>query len=297
MEAPYPTPTILTMPNPEVDVVIGPTASGKSAYAIDLALQEKGEVVSADARQVYRGFPVTTAQVTSEEMRGVPHYLLNIVDIEETYTAARFVQDAERAIATIHARGKRPIVAGGTMFYVDALIWEGYLPAPVPPQPKLREQWESLPTEAIVRLLAQRDPERARAIGLNRPRLIRALEIHETLGTIPRRTNLAPRYRVRIHLLQWPWEVLAQRIRLRVEQRIDAMLEEIEQQRHRLTPERARRLGFDWTLTLAYLEGACTREALIDALTRADMRYARRQMRWWKVSIPRLAAFGLVRVS
>ena len=296
-DAPYPPPTILAMPDPEVDIIIGPTASGKSAYAIDLALLEGGEVVSADARQVYRGFPITTAQISPEEMRGIPHHLMNIVDIEETYTAARFVQDATRAITVIRARGRRPIVAGGTMFYVDALVWKGYLPAPVPPQPKLRQQLEALSTETLLQLLSQRDPERARAIGPNRPRLIRALEIHEVLGAIPRRTQLAPRYRVRIHLLTWPWEVLAQRIHARVEQRIDAMVEEIRRERHRLTPERARRLGFDWTLTLEYLAGTRTKEELIEALARADMRYARRQMRWWKAALPRLAAFGLDPVS
>lgn len=289
VSAPFPAPIVWGEAEPEVEVVIGPTASGKSAYAIALAQRENGEVVSADSRQVYKGFTFTTAKVLPEEMQGVPHHMMDMADIEEMYTAGRYAKEAQEVVRDILARGKRPVITGGTMFYVEALLWEGYLPAEVPPNLPLRHKLEQRTTEELLDLLARRDPERAAAIGPNRPRLVRALEILERLGAIPRRELLTPRWRARFHYLIWPREELERRIRARVEARLDAMLEEIRNEQHRLTPERARRLGFDWTLTLAHLQGRLSREELIEALTCADLRYAKRQERWWKRFIPSTA--------
>ncbi len=120
------------MSKPKIVVVVGPTASGKTGLAIELAKKFDGEVVSADSRQVYRGMDIGTAKVTEEEMDGIPHHLLDVADPTDVYTAADFKRDAEAAVAGILARGKLPIVAGGTFFYIDTLLGRVRLPEVMP---------------------------------------------------------------------------------------------------------------------------------------------------------------------
>src|SRR5262249_26044645 len=103
-------------------IIVGPTASGKSALAVSLAKKFNGEVISADSRQIYRGLNLGTGKITKKEMRGIPHHLLDIASPKKNYTAADFVRDGERAIKDIQARGKRVIICGGTGFYIDALM-------------------------------------------------------------------------------------------------------------------------------------------------------------------------------
>src|SRR3990167_7015519 len=127
--------------------IAGPTASGKSSRAVEEALKRGGEVISVDSRQVYRGLNIGTEKITEEEMRGVPHHLIDIRDPRETYSAGDFVADATRLIQEISVRGKLPILVGGTHFYFDALI-RG-LPTGTAPNPQLREELEALPTEEL----------------------------------------------------------------------------------------------------------------------------------------------------
>jgi len=125
----------------KIIVIVGPTASGKTGLAIELAKKFDGEVISADSRQVYRGLDIGSAKVTPKETDGVPHHLLDVADPKEVYTAADFKRDALLAIDDIIARGKLPIICGGTFFYIDALLGKTSLPD-VEPDEELRAELE-----------------------------------------------------------------------------------------------------------------------------------------------------------
>ena len=167
-------------------VIVGPTSSGKSDLAVELALEFNGEVISADSRQVYKGLDIASGKITKEEMRGIPHHLLSIADpSKEVFTVSDFVEHAGNAIRDIVNRGKLPIIAGGTMFYIDALLGNTNIPE-VPPNPKLRQELEQRGEASLFEELMLKDSKRAMAIGdKNKRRLIRALEIVEELGKVP----------------------------------------------------------------------------------------------------------------
>jgi tRNA dimethylallyltransferase len=273
----------MSMSKQKAIAVVGPTASGKSALAITLAKEIHGEVISADSRQVYEGFDTTTAKVTPKEMLGIPHHLLDIAPIEREYTVADFVHDGKAAITSIAAKGAIPIIAGGTGFYIDALLFGQSLPQ-VPPNQVLRASLTTMTTDTLFAMLQAKDPHRAATIEQqNKQRLIRALEIVDTLGVVPPQATMsdAPYDTLWIGIL-WQRDELIQRIHERVLHRVDNMITEISNEKNRLTPQIASRLGFDFTLTLSYVEGAMTKDALIDALTQKDAAYARRQMTWFK---------------
>ena len=132
---------------------MGPTASGKSSRAVEEALKRNGEIISVDSRQVYRGLDIGTEKITTEEMRRVPHHLIDIRDPAENYSAGEFVADATRLINEISGRGKLPILAGGTHFYFNALLHG--LPTGVDANPALREELEKLSTEELAARVAQ----------------------------------------------------------------------------------------------------------------------------------------------
>ncbi|MFZ2500643.1 MAG: tRNA (adenosine(37)-N6)-dimethylallyltransferase MiaA, partial [Minisyncoccia bacterium] len=131
-----PSPSMVEQTKESIFCIAGPTASGKSSRAITEALARNGEIISVDSRQVYRGLNIGTEKITTEEMRGVPHHLIDIREPSENYSAGDFVTDATRLITEIHARGKLPILVGGTHFYFDALI--NGLPTGVDANPVLR---------------------------------------------------------------------------------------------------------------------------------------------------------------
>jgi tRNA dimethylallyltransferase len=166
-------------------VVVGPTASGKTALAIDLCEQHEGEIVSADSVQVYRHFEIGTGKPSAEERARVPHHLIDVVEPSEPMDAARFAELAQLAILDIRARGKRPIVCGGTFLWVRALI-HGLVPAP-PADPALRARHQARVAEVgrsgLHEDLARVDAEAARRLSPNDyVRVSRALEVHELTG-------------------------------------------------------------------------------------------------------------------
>lgn len=170
---------------PKVIVIVGPTASGKTALAIELAKACSGEVISADSRQVYKRLDIGTEKVTATEMDGVPHHLIDIVDTDSVYSATDFKRDADIAIHDIAARGKTPIIAGGTFFYIDILL--GRITSPeVPPNAALRTELETKTTDELYAQLHTLDPRRAADIDSDNPRrLMRAIEIATALGSVP----------------------------------------------------------------------------------------------------------------
>jgi len=277
---------------PVLVVVLGPTAVGKSGIAVDLARRFDGEVIGGDSIQVYRGFDIGTDKPDAEARRGVPHHLIDIVDPEVQYTAADFVRDALAAARGIAARGRLPIVAGGTGLYLKALL-DGLFPGPGR-DPAVRAALEAEAREkgldALFRRLEAVDPEYARKIrDRDRIRIIRALEVHAATGRPIsehfRATESPVRGRTVIRLgLTLDRETLVRRIDARVERMFArGLVEEVRGLIGRGVPESAppfRALGYRHVLRL--LKGEIGRPDAV-ALTKTDTRqYAKRQMTWFR---------------
>ncbi|MDA8179579.1 MAG: tRNA (adenosine(37)-N6)-dimethylallyltransferase MiaA [Deltaproteobacteria bacterium] len=270
-------------------VVSGPTASGKSALALALAREFPVEIVNADSLQVYRHFDIGTAKPTVAERGEVPHHLIDVADPDEPYDAGRYVRDAERAIGEIRARGKVPMLVGGTGMYIRALL-RGL--DPLPSDPRVREElsrrWEVEGGAALHATLARIDPETsAKVHPSDRLRILRALEIAAVAGIPPSRARAAwsvpePRHAC-LFLALWPdRETLYRRIDARTEEMFRRGL--VEEVRGLLAR------GFDRTLkpmmALGYrqaaahlLDGVPLPET-IEAVKRDTRRYAKRQVTW-----------------
>ncbi len=274
---------------PPVVAVVGPTAAGKSDVAVELALALRGEVVNADAMQLYRGMDVGTAKLSVDQRRGVRHHLLGVLDVQETASVARFQESARAAIADIRARKKVPVLVGGSALYVRAVLDRFEFPGT---DPAVRSRLEAELAEAgparLHRRLAAVDPAAAAAIAAsNGRRVVRALEVVTLTGrpftaTLPRRDYAEP-LTVQVGL-DVPREVLDARIADRVDRMwAGGLVEEVRRLaaaglREGLTASRA--LGYSQVLRL--LDGDCTAaEARADTV-RATRRFARRQDTWFR---------------
>ena len=191
------------MPSKKILVIVGPTASGKTRMAVELAKAHNGEVVSADSMQIYRRMDIGTAKPTAEEMDGVPHHMIDVADPEEDFSVARYVELASACVDDILARGKLPIVAGGTGLYVDSLL-SGRTFAAFSPESALRKELEEELAErggeAMLEELSRVDPEAAARLHPNdHKRIVRALEVYRSTGKTISEHNretqaLPPRY-------------------------------------------------------------------------------------------------------
>jgi tRNA dimethylallyltransferase len=267
----------------KIVVIVGPTASGKTSLAIQLARLFGGEVVSADSRQVYRGLDIGTDTVTEAEMQGVSHHLIDVTEASVVYTAADFVRDADIAIADIAARGKLPIVVGGTFFYIDVLLGHRTL-AGVPANSALRAELGTLSTEELHRKLADVDPTFAEQVDAHNPRrLIRALEIVTAKGTVP---MFVPqqRYDTRIIGINVPLEILRERINTRLDETLArGLVEETKQLlRDGISKSRFNEIGLEYRVVRAYLDGAYSYEEMRTVLKQKICQYAKRQRTWLK---------------
>ena len=265
--------------------IAGPTASGKSSRAVEEALARDGEIISVDSRQVYRGLDIGTEKIGTEEMRGVPHHLIDIRDPEENYSAGDFLGDATHLIEEISARGKLPILAGGTHFYFDALLHG--LPKGVDANPALRAELEKLPTEELYARVRSADARRANELDpQNRRRLVRALEIIERHGKVPARSNLATKYEVEWIIIDPPRGELRERIDARLASALArGLIEEVRHTRERVGLSgqgdlRLNELGLEYRIIGEYLRGERTEATLIPALSSKLWHYARRQKAW-----------------
>jgi tRNA dimethylallyltransferase len=264
-----------------ITIVCGPTASGKTARAIALAKERHGEVISVDSRQVYRMLDIGTEKSTLEEREGIPHHLIDIRDPKETYSAGDFVEDASALIEDIHARGFHPILAGGTHFYFDALLHG--VPKNTPMNESLRDALAPLSNQELLERIEDRDPERASELDPhNRRRLIRALEIIELHGKVPKRQNNSP-YDTTIEYVDPGQEELDKRLRTRLKQAFDkGLLEEVANVRTYVGDTRLNELGLEYKIVGEFLRGEREEETLEDALYAKLRQYARRQRAWLK---------------
>lgn len=270
---------------PKVVTVVGPTASGKTGLAIELAETYNGEVISADSRQVYRRLDIGTAKATQEEMRGIPHHCIDIVDIDTIYTGQDFVRDAGQAITDIASRGKVPIIAGGTFFYLE-LLRGSMQAAPVPPNYPLRKELELMDTETLFLKLKTQSPERAARIDPhNRRRLIRALEITEALGEIPTPpTAQRSPYNVFSIGLSIEKEVLRNRFSKRAHEWLEnSFQKEVEDLlTSGVSRQRLAEIGFEYTLMLSYIDGEIDKAEFTQRFIEKNWQYARKQLTWLK---------------
>ncbi len=272
---------------PPILCIAGPTASGKSARAIAEALKprgspfgEGGEIISVDSRQVYRGLDIGTEKISASEMHGVPHHLIDIREPEETYSAGDFVADATRLIREITARGKVPILVGGTHFYFDALLTG--LPAKVDANPALRAELEELTTEELYARVCAKDTRRAKELDpKNRRRLIRALEIIDTKGSVPARPKGAPTYAVEWIVINPSKDELCARIDTRLASAFTrGLVDEVWRVRERVGDARLNELGLEYKIIGEYLHGERSEASLLPTLSTKLWQYARRQKAW-----------------
>lgn len=269
---------------PRILAIVGPTASGKSDLAVQAAELFNGEVVSADSRQVYRGLDLGTGKMNREEMRGVPHHLIDVADPTDTFTVTDFKAQAEKAITEIVARGKLPIICGGTGLYVDTLINNLEIPE-VPPNAELRDKLSDLSTHELFKMLSEKDPERADAIDKNNPRrLVRALEIVEALGKVPPLTYESPMYDPLFVGISIPKDILEMRIKRRLRGRIEAgMIQEAENLHAQgLSWDRMESLGLEYKYLALHLQGKLNAEEMETELGKAIIDYSKRQMTWFR---------------
>ncbi len=266
-------------------VIVGPTASGKSAFAIRLAKKVRGEVISADSRQVYRCMDIGTGKVTKKEMANIPHHIISVADPKRQYSVIQYQRDAREALFDILARGTTPIICGGTGYYIDILV-DGTVLPPVPPNSALRKRLEVMSTDELFTLLKKRDPSRAQTIDAKNPRrLIRALEIVEALGKVPVQENTPlPTIHFKWIGIDLPDEKLKERIHQRLLSRMrGGMLAEVKRlHTHGLSWKRLENFGLEYRWLARYLQNKITREEMLTKLEMDIWHYAKRQRTWFK---------------
>lgn len=264
----------------KIIVILGQTATGKSDLAVKIALglshgrgkKILGEIISADSRQVYKNLDIGTGKITKKEMRGVPHYLLDVVSPKKKFTVVEYKQLAEEKILDILSRGKVPIICGGTGFYIDAVV-KGVIFPEVPPDDKLRKKLSLLNSRELLITLTKLDKNRARTIDKNnKVRLIRAIEIARALGKVPSLVSKKPKYDFIQIGLTLPNENLKINITKRVKKMFtDGLLKEIKLlKKSGISNKKLKELGFEYYNP--------TEESVITG----SIKYAKRQMTWFK---------------
>ena len=266
---------------------MGQTASGKSELAVKLAKKIDGEIISADSRQAYKGLNIGSGKITKKEMRGIRHYLLDVANPKWTFTVSKYQKLAKKAIQKILSKGKMPIICGGTGLYIDALIYDYYLPE-VAPQLKLRKELEKLSTEELFRKLQKLDFHRAKNIDENnRRRLIRALEIVLITGkTVPKLKEREVGFDVlKIGIKKSP-EELKSLIKKRLLKRLkQGMIKEVKSlyEKQKISWQRLDDLGLEYRYVSRYLRNIISRKEMIEAIEKESWQYAKRQITWFKM--------------
>ncbi len=270
--------------NPHIIVVAGPTASGKSDFAVELALKHNGEIISADSRQVYKGLDIGTGKITQPEMKNIPHHMLDIVNINDEFSVATFKALATPILQDILARNKTPIICGGTGQYIDALIYDVETPK-VGPNHELRKVLESKNEDELFAELAGKDPYRADTVDrYNKVRLIRALEIVHELGFVPPLHTPTLLYETEFYLMSPSRDILRTRIEERLKKRLAiGMIEEVKNiYEQGFDSEKMKRFGLEYESIAKYLEGKITEEEMKQDIITKSMQYVKRQETWNK---------------
>ncbi len=268
----------------KVIVILGQTATGKSDLAVKIAQKVNGEIISADSRQVYKGLDIGTGKITKKEMKGVPHHLLDVVNPKKRFSVQEYQVSTNLAIRDIVAKGRIPILCGGTGFYIDAVI-KGMILPEVPPNKKLRKNLETKSVEALFGILKKLDKARAKSIDAkNKVRLIRAIEIATVLGKVPKIQEIKPKYNFIKIGLYLPSDKLQEKIKNRLIKRTKSgMLHEAQKLRKIGLPfKRMEELGLEYKYMALHLQGKISKQQMIENLNTEIYQYAKRQMTWFK---------------
>ncbi|MDZ4231781.1 MAG: tRNA (adenosine(37)-N6)-dimethylallyltransferase MiaA [Candidatus Pacearchaeota archaeon] len=265
-------------------VLVGPTASGKSALGVRLAKKFSGEVVSADSRQVYVGLDLGSGKITTEEMRGVPHHLLSLASPRRRFTVAQFQKQATRTISGILKRNHLPFLVGGSRLYIDSILKNTSFPE-VRPDTKLRGQLEKKTPAALFSQLKKLDPRRARHIDANnKRRLIRAIEIVLRTGKVVPEMR-TPRMREDVLLLgiAIQEQKLKENITKRLAKRLHhGMVSEVRKLHDSgLSFKRLESFGLEYRHVAQYLQGKISKEEMQEKIVRDSLRLAKLQLKWF----------------
>lgn len=271
---------------PKVIAIVGPTASGKTSMSIELAKQIDSEIISADSRLVYKGFDIASAKPTIEERQGIPHYLIDVVEPEFDYSAGNYYDDAKQTIYEILAKGKTPIIVGGTGLYFKILLENYNLPR-VEANYELRELLNLREKDDLLEELKQLDKVTyKRLFDSNKRRIVRALEIIKVLGKpisemdIEKEPEFDVEWKIpKMESREWLYD--------RINKRVDIMVEQglIDETKY-LLKKHGRIKNFVCTIgyqeILSYLDGECSLEEALDKLKQHSRNYAKRQLTWFR---------------
>ena len=277
---------------PRIVVITGPTATGKTRLGVLLAKQLGGEVVSADSMQIYRRMDIGTAKPTAAEMQGVPHHLIDVAEPEESWSAAKFVDAATAACLDIISRGRLPIVVGGTGLYIDSLVQGrsfGAVDETGGTRRELEERFEEIGGAAMLRELAQLDPERAaRLHPADKKRIVRAYEVYlltgRTITELDRESReREPAFDAKYIILGWAERgELYRHIDARVDEMVaQGLFEEVEALLGSgLGPDTTAMQAIGYKEAAEAQRGECSREEAVEKIKRETRRYAKRQLTW-----------------
>lgn len=267
-------------------VILGQTASGKTDLSIKIAKKYNGEVVSADSRQVYKKMDIGSGKITKKEMKGVPHYLLDVASPKKRFTVAEYQKLSLKAINKIHKKNKLALLVGGTGFYIQSVV-DGIVIPEVKPDWKLRKKLEKKSNEELFLMLKKIDPERAKTIDRHNPRrLIRALEIILKTGKAVPALNYTkkPNFNILILGIKKEPDELKILIKKRLLKRLEqGMVKEVSGL-HKLgvSWKRLEEFGLEYRFVAQYLQNKITHEEMINKIQKESENFAKKQMTWFK---------------
>lgn len=269
----------------KVIAIVGATASGKTAYSIELAKKINGEIISADSRLVYKGFDIGTAKPTKQERQGIPHHLIDIVEPEFDYSAGLFQKQAREVILEINSRGNVPIIVGGTGLYIDILLKNFDLPQ-IPPNKDFRKNLANTDVHYLFELLKNKDSEAAESIDSNdRKKIIRALEIIATTGKPLKQSRGILQQEFDIQWIGRNFD----RITLynRINSRVDTMFEQglLDEtknllEKHGKIPNLINTIGY--REVIGYIDNKYSLDEAKELLKKNTRNYAKRQLTWFR---------------
>ena len=267
----------------KIIIILGQTATGKSDLAARIAKKLGGEIISADSRQVYKGFDIGSGKITKKEMRGVFHYLLDVASPKRQFSAAKYKKLADNKIIKIYKTGKIPFIVGGSGFYIQTIV-DGLVLPKVEPNNKLRKELEKKSAKKLFSMLKKLDKNRAKKIEKDNPRrLIRAIEIAKVLGKTPKlKTN--SEYEALQIGLKLPDKKLKNNIHKRLISRIRrGMISEVKKLHAKnISWKRLESFGLEYRFIARYLQGKIKKKEMLDELETEIWHFAKRQMRWFK---------------
>lgn len=263
--------------------ILGPTATGKSDLAVILAKKFAGEIISADSRQVYKELNLLSGKITKGEMQKIPHYLLGVTNLKKDFSVSDFQKQAEKALKKIRDKNKVPFLVGGTGMYINSIVYNQQFPE-VGPNLKLRAKLEKLSLDELQRLLKKKDPDRFETVDIkNKRRIIRALEIIEAIGKVPKKDKNKKPESLLVGI-DWPDNILKEKIFNRIKNRIqEGMLDEAKEILDSgISKNKMLSLGLECKYAIRFLEKAITKEQFVEELNTAIWQYVKRQRTWFK---------------